>query len=96
MASLEHIESDLLEVQTMRHSPNARAARQLTNRPEPVIERVFLTGANPFVLTSERLERIAGMIHDAIPECRSIGCFARITDVAQKSDAELRALRACG
>lgn len=96
MAPLEHIESDLLEVQTMRHSPRARAARQLTDRPEPAIERVFLTGANPFVLTSERLERIAGMIHDAIPECHSIGCFARITDVAQKTDAELRALRACG
>lgn len=96
MSPLEDIESDLLEVQTLRHSPHAKAARALLRHPSPDIERVYLTGANPFVLQSERLTEIARLIHQYIPECRTIGCFARITDISLKSDEELRELRNCG
>ncbi len=96
MSPLEDIESDLLEVQALRHSPHTKATQALLRRPSPAIERVYLTGANPFVLQPERLAKIAHLIRQYIPECRAIGCFARITDVSLKSDADLRMLRACG
>lgn len=96
MSPLEDIEADLLEIQTLRHSPQTRGARLLAGHQDYVIDRVYLTGANPFVLTRGRLEQIAAMIHTYIPECQTIGSFARITDVASKSDGDLSALRACG
>ena len=58
--------------------------------------RVFLVGANPFVLLPERLEEIAGLIRRYLPTVETIGCFARVTDVGLKSDEELRRLRALG
>ena len=32
------------------------------------------------------------MIHEALPLVKTIGCYARITNVASKTDAELEAL----
>lgn len=87
MTPLEDIEADLLEAQTYYRSSFGR------KRP---VRRVFLVGANPFVLQFARLKTIAERIHHFFPECESIGCFARITDVAAKTDDELRQLRALG
>lgn len=81
MSLLETVEADLQE-----------AARRLPGG----VSRVFLTGANPFVLQTDRLLDIAGRIHAHFPMCRSIGCFARITDVTPKTDEELLALRGAG
>lgn len=36
------------------------------------------------------------MIRQYFPECRTIGCFARITDVAGKTDGELKKLQQAG
>lgn len=58
--------------------------------------RVFLTGANPFVLKFARLMEIAGLIKKYFPGNKSIGCFARVTDIALKTDEELAALAAAG
>lgn len=98
MSPLEDIESDLLEAQITLHSWQARLEAQLRQLPDSrrKITRVFLTGANPFVLKAERLQAIAALIHRYFPTCRSIGCFARVTDIALKSDAELAALHALG
>lgn len=63
--------------------------------PEP-IQRVFLTGANPFVLKTEKLLEIASLIHKYFPSVKSIGCFARITDSVNKTDGELIWLRQAG
>ena len=60
------------------------------------VQRVFLVGANPFVLQTERLKAIAGRIRRYFPECRTIGCFARVTDVGRKTDEALRELRRLG
>lgn len=60
------------------------------------IDLVFLTGANPFVLSYEQLADIAGVIHKYLPSINSIGSFARITDVTPKTDEELARLRALG
>ena len=42
--------------------------------PGQLVQRVFLVGANPFALQTERLNAIAGRIR-AFPECRTIGRF---------------------
>lgn len=50
---------------------------------------MFLTGANPFVLSYDKLAAIAELIHKYLPSVKSIGSFARITDITPKTDKEL-------
>lgn len=97
MSPLKDIESDLAEVQMMRHNPESFMLTRLwgTPRPEP-FSRVFLTGANPFALKTERLLEIACLVRKYLPAVSSIGCFARVTDTAHKTSGELRALREAG
>lgn len=83
MSPMEDIEADLRE-----------AAAVL--RGKHPVSRVFLTGANPFVLQAARLLEIAEQIRRYFPECETVGCFSRITDAALKSDEELARLRAAG
>lgn len=85
MSALEDIESDLKEARNGLHIIGNRTVR-----------RVYLTGANPFVLKADRLKRIAELVHKYFPECESIGCFARVTDITQKSPEELGMLRSLG
>lgn len=97
MSPLEDIEADLLEAQTLAHSPMGKLSAALQGLPqEHHFHRAFLTGANPFVLKFERLERIAQLIRQYFPEVSTIGCFARVTDITLKTDEELAALRALG
>ena len=97
MSPLNDIESDLLEVQTLRYNPASQMTARLRGLPCPQpIERVFLTGANPFILKADRLLTIAQLIHTYIPSATSIGCFARITDSVNKTDEELQKLRQAG
>ncbi|MDE7429702.1 MAG: radical SAM protein [Lachnospiraceae bacterium] len=85
MSPMEDIEADLKEAQGMyRRFPGRKAAR------------AFLTGANPFVLEYGRLMEIAGLVHKYFPGMETIGSFARVTDVALKSDEELVALHEAG
>lgn len=58
--------------------------------------RVFLTGANPFVLRYTFLMEIAGLVKKYFPSYKSIGSFARITDISMKSDKELIQLKKAG
>ncbi len=58
--------------------------------------RVFLTGGNAFALPADALLDIAALVREALPRTHSIGCFARVDDVAAKSDDELAALAAAG
>ena len=94
---MEDIEQDLLEVRTLRTNPYSKTLTRLQGKdgPEP-IQRVFLTGANPFVLKTEKLLAIASLIHKYLPSVESIGCFARITDSVSKTDEELLRLRQAG
>ena len=85
MSPMEDIECDLQEVK--------RAVRGLRSGRT---DRVFLTGANPFVLSYDKLAAIAELVRKYLPSVKSIGSFARITDVTPKSDEELAKLRALG
>ncbi|RKJ77145.1 radical SAM protein [Butyricicoccus sp. 1XD8-22] len=97
MSPIKNIESDLQEAQLWGTDPVSMLTARLQglDRPER-IQRAFLVGANPFVLTYERLMAIAALIGQYIPSIQTIGCFARITDITQKSDEELISLRQAG
>lgn len=97
MSPLEDIESDLLEAQVWSTDPIEMLSARLQGltRPSP-IRRVFLVGANPFVLKFHRLKTIAELIQQYFPTVESIGCFARITDIALKTDEELGELQRLG
>ena len=58
------------------------------------IPRIFFTGANPFVLSTEKLKTLAKMVKEYYPFYKTIGCFARITDIMPKSLEDLKELRA--
>lgn len=80
MSPLSEIEEDLQFLAKM--SPNTR--------------RLFLVGANPFVLSTQKLKNIANLSKQYLQKLTNIGCFARITDIAPKSIEELKTLRAVG
>lgn len=64
---------------------------------QPRVHRIFLTGANPFVLTTNRLTDIALLIRKYVGEGHpTIGCFSRITDVRNKTVEELQQLHHLG
>lgn len=86
MSPLPDVEADLLEAQMILRR----------RRDHPQVSRVFLTGANPFALSFSRLVRIGELVRQYFPECRTIGCFARVTDVTLKTDAELKELKRQG
>ena len=97
MSPLEDVESDLQEAQLWSTDPISMLTARLQGLPRPErIQRAFLTGANPFVLKSERLLAISDLVQQYIPSIKTIGCFARITDVTLKSDEELTALHRAG
>ena len=97
LSPLRDIEADLQEAQLYAADPIAKLSARLQGLPEPdSVKRVFLVGANPFVLHFRRLKEIAELIRRYLPACESIGCFARVTDVGLKTDGELSELRELG
>jgi len=80
MSSMDEIKDDLKEL--YHYTPD--------------VTRVFLVGANPFVLSSEKLRNISYMAKQYLNRLKTIGCFARITDITPKSTEELKQLRSCG
>ena len=77
MSPLSEIESDLKVIRQWQ--PRAR--------------RVYLTGANPFALSYNKLMDIAILLRKYLPDMVSFGMFARVTDITSKSVEELKKLR---
>jgi radical SAM superfamily enzyme YgiQ (UPF0313 family) len=97
MSPIEDIESDLLETQVLRYNPVSIRTNRLQGLPrQKPIQRVFLIGANPFVLKTDKLLEIAALVRKYLPSVESIGCFARITDSKNKTEEELLQLRQAG
>ena len=63
---------------------------------QPKARRVFLTGANPFVLSYHRMLDLGLLIRKYLSHCESIGMFARISDIKPKTVEELKNLRHLG
>lgn len=96
MTALKTIDADLAEAQMLLHSPLGKLQDNLLGVPSRTISRVYLVGANPFVLHFNKLKAIAESVHKYFPECESIGCFSRVTDISLKTDEQLRTLRRLG
>jgi radical SAM superfamily enzyme YgiQ (UPF0313 family) len=79
MAPMEQIENDLREAKHLYRS----SAR-----------RVFLTGADPFVLSANKLKAIAQKVNDVFPEVETIGMYASVKNIIGKTDEELKELHA--
>lgn len=60
---------------------------------QPRARRVYLTGANPFALSYDKLMNIANLLRKYLPHMVSFGMFARVTDITPKSVEELKNLR---
>lgn len=69
---------------------------QVIRQYQPKARRVFLTGANPFVLSYNKLLDIGFMLRKYLPFLETIGCFSRIADIKSKSVEELKNLRHLG
>lgn len=82
MESLDQIESDVIEAS---QDPYYRGGK-----------RVFLLNGNPFVLKTERLLKIADIIHRHLPRVEVICMYSSIKDIENKSDEELKMLREAG
>lgn len=80
MSTIDEIEQDLREIYL--HTPD--------------VSRLFLTGANPFILNTDKLKLIANLAKQYLQHLISIGCFARITDISKKTVKDLKDLRALG
>lgn len=76
--SLEQIEKDLLE------------ARETYSH----VKRVFLVNADAFVLSGEKLKMIANKINEILPEVETIAMYASVNNIKDKTDDELKELRA--
>jgi len=57
---------------------------RIIQKYQPDARRVFLTGANPFVFSYNKLVKIALLIRKYLPKVKNIGGFARITDIQSK------------
>jgi len=60
---------------------------------QPRARRVYLTGANPFALSYNKLMDVALLLRKYLPHMVSFGMFARVTDITPKSVEELKNLR---
>ena len=65
-------------------------------RYRPDAKRVFLEHGDAFVLSADRLMKIAGIIHRKLTKVETIAMYASIQNIKHKTDEELRQLRACG
>jgi len=59
-------------------------------------DRIYLQGADPFIRTYEDLMQIADMIHRYLPQVTSIGGYARVDNLRNKTVEQLKNLKDTG
>ena len=59
-------------------------------------DRIYLQGADPFILSYDKLAKIADLIHQYLPDVKTIGGYARIDNIKNKSVEELQKLHEMG
>lgn len=77
---MEQIEEEILRVKNAEGNP----------------KRVFLGDGNAFGLETEKLLEILNMIRTTFPACEGINMDATVTNIQEKTDEELRQLKAAG
>lgn len=78
--SMDRIESDLKEIDYIF----------------PKVERIFLVNGDAFVLSANKLQKIAEKIKQILPDCRTISMYAAIRNIKSKSTNDLTKLRELG
>jgi len=58
--------------------------------------RIYLQGADPFILPFDSLMKIAELIHKHLPYVESIGGYARVDNIKNKTVEQLRQLKDAG
>ena len=58
--------------------------------------RIYLQGADPFIVGYEKLMNVAELIHRYLPSVKSIGGYARVDNIRNKSVEQLRNLKQAG
>lgn len=58
--------------------------------------RIYLQGADPFIVGYEKLMKVAELIHRYLPSVKSIGGYARVDNIRNKSVEQLRNLKQAG
>lgn len=76
--TMEQIEKDLLEARKVH----------------PKVNRIFLVNADPFALSADKLKLIATKINEILPEVETIAMYASVKNIINKTDDELKELRA--
>ena len=69
---------------------------ELAQSPWRYYSRIWLQGADPFVLPYDKLARIAELIYEKLPWVTSIGAYARATNFKNKTEGQLKALADAG
>lgn len=80
VSPLREVEEDLKEL------------AQYRNR----FDRIFLQGADPFVLKTDRLLAIADLIHRYLPNVKTIAGYGRVDNVRNKTVEDLRKIKEAG
>ncbi|MDE5833493.1 MAG: radical SAM protein, partial [Desulfovibrio sp.] len=62
----------------------------------PSTTRVYLTGSNPFALSTRKLKEYIAILRKYYPDFGRVSLQARIDDIARKTDEELRELKELG
>ena len=57
------------------------------------LDRIYLVGADPFALSATRLTKIAELIKNYLPNIKTITMYARVDNIASKSDEALKMLK---
>lgn len=58
--------------------------------------RIWLQGADPFLLSFNKLKRIAELIHEYLPFVKTIGGYGRVNSLKNKTVEELKELKDLG
>ena len=58
--------------------------------------RIWLQGADPFLLTFDKLKTVAELIHEYLPFVQSIGGYGRVDSVKNKSVEQIKELHRMG
>ena len=58
--------------------------------------RIWLQGADPFLLSFDRLKRIAELIHEYLPFVQTIGGYGRVDSLRNKNVEQLKKLKELG
>jgi radical SAM superfamily enzyme YgiQ (UPF0313 family) len=78
VSPMEQIEADLMEAK----------------RYYKTVDRIFLVNADPFVLSGDKLKNIAIKIGEVFSDIETIACYASVKNIMDKTDDELKELRA--